>query len=576
MTPTPAPAVVLEADLDETTPLLVSTRHEHPQDSNSPSERRSSRVNHRLWPYAAILCGALSLVADLGDGLTAAPEVRLLEMAVCRDYYHEHDPRLIGPPPLSYVREELCKRDEIQVELAYLRALKGLFAAVPGLFCTVLFGRLADHWGRKPILLLGMTGQILTYLWVIMICYFHEVFPTRLIWASAVFQLMGGGHRNISALMNTVIVDVAPENARTSTFYLVGALIRITDMLSAGAGSYLLSHDLWLPFKISTPILLTSLPIILTLPETAPPRTPLPPRPRHDSLVPESPTKPHRPATTTTMTTTTSLLHSFPPPLLLTLLTITLKTFALMSAHTTLQFASRALRIPLASAGYLLSLKALVSLLVLVLLPAAGAAATSRRGVAPVAVDVWVARGSLAALAAGSLVVGAASAAAGAGAGHGAGAGALGLPLALVVGGLVVGSAGNGITQTMRGLVAHFGKGWEGRRGRRNERGAGGGGGRDEGGDEGGPGGEGTGSRMGQLYAGVALLELIAVLTGEMAFAWLFALGIRLSSSEGDGGMRSGWESGWLGLPFYAAGVTFFLGLACAAKIPTMSTTQGD
>ncbi|KAL0253439.1 hypothetical protein SLS55_010418 [Diplodia seriata] len=218
----PSPRIALEADSSETTPLLVSAHQEqrHSDDSSSPpsllhpEQQRPPRSNHRFWPYAAVLCGALSLVADLGDGLTAAPEVRLLEMAVCRDYYRARDPHLIGPPPLSYVREELCKRDEIQVELAYLRALKSLFAAIPGLFCTLLFGRLADVWGRKPILLLGMTGQILTYLWVILICYFHEVFPTRLIWASAIFQLMGGGHRNISALMNTVIVDVAPENAR--------------------------------------------------------------------------------------------------------------------------------------------------------------------------------------------------------------------------------------------------------------------------------------------------------------------------------------------------------------------------
>ncbi|KAL1638481.1 hypothetical protein SLS56_000290 [Neofusicoccum ribis] len=122
------------------------------------------------WPYAAVLCGALSLVADLGDGLTAAPEVRLLEMALCRDYYRARDPSVIGPPPLSYVRESACKRDEIQVELAYLRALMSLFKAIPGLLCTVLFGQLADIWGRKPVLLLGMSGQILSYLWEIMIC----------------------------------------------------------------------------------------------------------------------------------------------------------------------------------------------------------------------------------------------------------------------------------------------------------------------------------------------------------------------------------------------------------------------
>ncbi|KAK8158034.1 hypothetical protein BKA80DRAFT_132126 [Phyllosticta citrichinensis] len=67
---------------------------------------RNPRATH--WPYAALLCGLLSLVADLGDGITAAPEVRLFEMAVCRDYYRTHEPRLIGLTPLSYVPEKYC------------------------------------------------------------------------------------------------------------------------------------------------------------------------------------------------------------------------------------------------------------------------------------------------------------------------------------------------------------------------------------------------------------------------------------------------------------------------------------
>ncbi|KAH7056001.1 major facilitator superfamily domain-containing protein [Macrophomina phaseolina] len=568
-------SILLEADAEETAPLLqpgqrigtYSTTRKRPQphdnahpDNAGPASRipllpppPSPSSGAQFWPRAAILCGALSLVADLGDGLTAAPEVRLLEMAVCRDYYLARNPSMVGPPPLQYVREELCKRDAIQVELAYLRALKSFFAAVPGLLCTVLFGRLADVWGRKPVLLLGMTGQILSYLWVIFVCYFHQVFPTRLVWASAIFQFMGGGHRNISALMNTVIVDVAPENSRTSTFYLVGALIRVTDIVSAAGGSWLLSHDLWLPFKISTPVLLTSLPIILSMPETLPPQ---PPR-RHDSVVEEHSSSPDTAISTEPKRSSlfqiarTFLRRPSLPntPLLLCLTTIFLKTFALMSNHLTLQFASKTLHWPLASAGYLLSLKAAISLLVLLLLPLLGNVA-SRRRLRAVALDTWVARCSLAFLAAGSWMIGGASVFDRAG---GNGKTAAGMAVVGVVGGLVLGAGGNGITQTMRGLVAHFAVGVEG----------GDGCGEGEGGER----GSTTGSRLGQLYAGIALLELVAVLTGEMAFAGLFGLGTRLARGADDAG-GEGEGNGWFGLPFYVAGVTFFLGLCCAIRIP--------
>lgn len=187
-----------------------------------------------------------------------------------------------------------------------------------------------------------------------------------------------------------------------------------------------------------------------------------------------------------------------------------------------------------------------MSLLVLLVLPLAGAAATKRR-VAAVAVDTWVARGSLACLAAGSAMVGWASVFGGRG-------GEQGMAVALVVVGLVLASVGNGITQTMRGLVAHFAQG------RRPAGGDGGGGGGDNEGERRRE-GEGTGSRMGQLYAGIALLELIAVLTGEMAFAALFGLGTKLSSGVEGGESGSWWVKGWMGLPFYAAAVSSAISL---------------
>lgn len=184
-----------------------------------------------------------------------------------------------------------------------------------------------------------------------------------------------------------------------------------------------------------------------------------------------------------------------------------------------------------------------MSLLVLLVLPLAGAAATKRR-VPAVAVDTWVARGSLACLAAGSAMVGWASVFGGRG-------GEQGMAVALVVVGLVLASVGNGITQTMRGLVAHFAQ--------RRPVGGDGDGGDNEG--ERRREGEGTGSRMGQLYAGIALLELIAVLTGEMAFAALFGLGTRLSSGVEGGESGSWWVKGWMGLPFYAAAVSSAISL---------------
>ncbi|KAK8190256.1 major facilitator superfamily domain-containing protein [Phyllosticta capitalensis] len=581
---------------DEATPLLAT---DVASESNASSTRLTRpRATH--WPYAALLCGLLSLVADLGDGITAAPEVRLLEMAVCRDYYRIHEPRRIGPPPLSYVPEKYCKVKDIQVELAYLRAVLKILTTVPGLMCTVFFGRLADRWGRRPVLLMGMCGQILSFLWVILVCYFHTIFPVRLVWAAAGFQFLGGGHRVIGAIMNTIIVDVAPEHARTTSFYLLGAAIRITDMLAAVAGSALLERDIWLPYEIATPVLLLSIPICIAMPETlikskpaaSPSKTTTPARkdsgaavsspseatPAAGSSAAQQHQSDHqglREKMAAILPSTMSFAFIL-SPLSLVFLIVFLKTFALASNTLFLQYASAALSWTIAQAGYLLSIKGALSLAVLIGLPVLGRWLTGagvRRGrrnevegqeegiqsedeerdkaIGTRMVDVWIARGSLGMLAAGCWCV------AGAGAAGNRGPG-------VMVFGLILLSLGNGITQTMRGLVAHFSASTSSKTRtsrsssvsssssrssspRRTKQSS----------------SHGHGSGTGNLYGTLVLFELAAILLGNAAFAALYSAGADLS-----GGESKKDNNAWLGLPFWVAGIIFFLAMLVALGLP--------
>ena len=72
------------------------------------------------------------MVVDLEGGLRATSELRLFEVAICREYYRLHDPSKIGSPLLSYVHESDCKLDSIQADLAYLRAWKDIATMIPG------------------------------------------------------------------------------------------------------------------------------------------------------------------------------------------------------------------------------------------------------------------------------------------------------------------------------------------------------------------------------------------------------------------------------------------------------------
>lgn len=340
---------------------------------------------------------------------------------------------------------------------------------------------------------MGMCGQILSFLWVILVCkcihivstwtahcihrnhhrrpfresplthhqgYFHTIFPVRLVWAAAGFQFLGGGHRVIGAIMNTIIVDVAPEHARTTSFYLLGAAIRITDMLAAVAGSALLERDIWLPYEIATPVLLLSIPICIAMPETlikskpaaSPSKTTTPARkdsgaavsspseatPAAGSSAAQQHQSDHqglREKMAAILPSTMSFAFIL-SPLSLVFLIVFLKTFALASNTLFLQYASAALSWTIAQAGYLLSIKGALSLAVLIGLPVLGRWLTGagvRRGrrnevegqeegiqsedeerdkaIGTRMVDVWIARGSLGMLAAGCWCVAGAGAA---------------------------------------------------------------------------------------------------------------------------------------------------------------------
>ncbi|KAI0109611.1 major facilitator superfamily domain-containing protein [Nemania sp. FL0031] len=506
--------------VDETAPLLTQSQPQPHSSTNSLNETAGDTVpdaglKSRLYPRAVFFIFALSFVADLGGSLVDTPEVRLLEMAVCRDYYLSHDPSVIGPPPLSYVDEKLCKVNEIQVDLAYIRAMKSLLMTVPGLLLTIPYGRLADRIGRKPVAFLGMVGQVLAYFWVVLVCYFHEAFPTRLVLLSPIFLAVGGGSRVLSAIMATIIADVAPENMRTTIFYVVGAGLLVTDIVAAAVGSWLLSQDLWLPFKFSSPIICLSFPLILAMPET------LMSSKKTDAINGQT-TDQGTSDQSTQIQKLVSLVQRWsrdlkqafqslnpfviPKEMTVCLSVIFLSAFSRMTNGLFIQYTSKLLDWSIATAGYILSVKSLVTLFTLVALACITQVLERKMGKRPLYLDVWVIRSSLVVLTAGVVLVAASKE-----------------PVLLVVGS-ILGSTGNGIMQALQGLLATFA----------------------------------DRSSTGQLFAGAALLELLAQFSGSLTFAKLFDVGLGTGSVWG------------MGLPFYVSGIISLISVALSFLLPTM------
>lgn len=93
---------------------------------SSPTER-SLRL--RLAPW---LCALLSLVQSFGANLIIIPLNRLVEINLCREYYLQHDPSVLGPS--GDIEESLCKEKSIQVKLAWIIGLISTLGLVCGQF----------------------------------------------------------------------------------------------------------------------------------------------------------------------------------------------------------------------------------------------------------------------------------------------------------------------------------------------------------------------------------------------------------------------------------------------------------
>jgi hypothetical protein len=67
----------------------------------------------------------LIVFLELEESVQKAPTIRLLENAICSQYYH-HEPNI------GDIKESMCKTPPIQSRLAHVRGALSLFDAVPG------------------------------------------------------------------------------------------------------------------------------------------------------------------------------------------------------------------------------------------------------------------------------------------------------------------------------------------------------------------------------------------------------------------------------------------------------------
>jgi MFS family permease len=202
------------------TPLLPghTTAHDHhDHDPQAPTIHHDKKKHPQFLTIVAIILTSLFLIA-VGDFMIRAPWMRIQEDVVCRSYYTRTFPSLIPNPggPLEPIPEDRCKVPDVQSKLAMLRGWHQTISCVPSILTAVPYGVAADKYGRKVVLILCLTGIVLSLLWAEAVGWFSGkgYLAIEWLWAGNMFLFIGGGPPVSRSMFFTILADIASEEVR--------------------------------------------------------------------------------------------------------------------------------------------------------------------------------------------------------------------------------------------------------------------------------------------------------------------------------------------------------------------------
>jgi MFS transporter, DHA1 family, tetracycline resistance protein len=125
-----------------------------------------------------------------------------------------------------------------------------------------LLGALSDHYGRRPILLLGFCGLAINF--------FATALSTAA-WMLVASRLVGGAMQANAAVANAYVADITPPEQRAKRFGMLGAMFGIGFILGPVIGGLLGGINPHLPFFVSGALALVNLAYgYFVLPESLP------------------------------------------------------------------------------------------------------------------------------------------------------------------------------------------------------------------------------------------------------------------------------------------------------------------
>jgi DHA1 family tetracycline resistance protein-like MFS transporter len=149
-----------------------------------------------------------------------------------------------------------------QKDQALWYGVVALTFSVANFFGSPILGALSDSYGRRPILLVGFSG--------LMLSFFNTALATSVGMLLAIRLVAGAMQANIS-VASAYVADITPPEQRAKRFGMLGAMSGVGFILGPVIGGLLGSINLHLPFYVSGGLALLNLLYgFFVLPESLP------------------------------------------------------------------------------------------------------------------------------------------------------------------------------------------------------------------------------------------------------------------------------------------------------------------
>lgn len=362
----------------------METQHDD-HEGERPTEQHHAYP--RKPPRSAITALlSLLLLVNLAASLYQLPLNRVIERRLCREHYAEHNPNAINPD--GSIKEELCKIDVVQQGLGWIQGTMDTLWVVGGMLMpplpvayllltfftdfvmTIPISFIAERYGRRTVLWLNLIPRVFMISWAVLVGYFDQALPTKAIIAGPMLSFLGG-----DCVFNSITYSLAAGITddcvlRASYFGYMSSVSYVVNLLGPALASLSMTALLWLPSWIGIALLVTAIPVIRMLPDhvsqTSKKRDEEQTQPLLSSpLLKAQADTPLLTSVIDRFGTLRTVLASHPRNFTLMLICFLLASLASSDTKLLVQYISKRYGWTFASAGYLISGKAVVNFVLL-------------------------------------------------------------------------------------------------------------------------------------------------------------------------------------------------------------------